>query len=163
DELAFREAMARPDPCWQLEQADRCEREHQWFAAAFHLGQALHCRPQRSLYRRRGHAWAEQGRWGEAQADYAEAAGQDMSDPEAWRLLALVELALGHEEAHHRACTSLLDRFDRPLPSLAALPFGAAPGEPLGQSALILAAAGALRDRAAAGGLLARACVLRPT
>src|SRR5262249_61119520 len=73
EELAFREAMARPDPFWHQEQAERCERERQWFAAAFHLGQALQSRPDAALYRRRGHALAEQGPREGARADYARA------------------------------------------------------------------------------------------
>ena len=36
DELIYREAKAKLDPCWRREQAAKAEAEQAWFAVAFH-------------------------------------------------------------------------------------------------------------------------------
>jgi hypothetical protein len=45
DEVAYRRWVTRLRPDWHLEEAGRHEKEHQWFAAAFHLAQLLNAGP----------------------------------------------------------------------------------------------------------------------
>jgi len=52
-ELAYRQAMARLDPFWQEEQAERQAQTGQWFAATFHLDRLLQARPDDALARYR--------------------------------------------------------------------------------------------------------------
>jgi tetratricopeptide (TPR) repeat protein len=59
---------------WREQQAAAAEREGSWFAAAFHLTQLLRRTPRDvSLLDRRGRAYAEQGKWPQARADFARA------------------------------------------------------------------------------------------
>jgi predicted Zn-dependent protease len=54
-------------------QIHECETEGRWFSAAVLLGQQIRQDPEdATLYCRRGHAYAEQGKRKEAAADFAE-------------------------------------------------------------------------------------------
>jgi WD40 repeat protein len=59
---------------WREQQADDAEAQHEWFAAAFHLGFLIDREPNNAALRcRRGLAYAGQGRWPEALRDFAAA------------------------------------------------------------------------------------------
>jgi hypothetical protein len=137
DTLAFREAMARLDPIWQLEQANRCEWEQQWFAAAFHLDQALRARPEPALRLRRARARAELGRWDDARADFTLATARWPDWPDSWRGLALIHLALNQPDAYRQTSARFLERVAHPPEAAAVgLALGPAPGDALGRAAL---------------------------
>jgi WD40 repeat protein/tetratricopeptide (TPR) repeat protein len=124
DELGFRAAMARLDPIWQEEQAQQCERAGQWFAAAFHLGQALAAWPDEPLlHLRRGRAWAELGRWQAARDEFARAVELAPEQGNAWRGLALAELGLERREAYREACGRFVQSFAHPEDAVVALLF----------------------------------------
>jgi tetratricopeptide (TPR) repeat protein len=163
DELAFREAMARPDPFWQRDQADRREQERQWFAAAFHLGQALLSWPDdAALLRRRGQALAEQGLWQDARDNFARAVERTPNDSEAWDGLAVTELVLGHEDRYRQGCDQLLQRFGQPPQTAAAALLGAAPGDAWGAAARGWLLTKTLPNLAASRAALFRTGTLRP-
>jgi WD40 repeat protein/serine/threonine protein kinase len=131
DELAYRQAMGRLDPIWQEEQAARCERDRQWFAAAFHLDQALAARPDSPLHGRRGQPRAELGRWEEARADFARAVEEGPDQPDAWRCLALTQLLLKQTEEHRQTCARFLEHFRfPPEAAVVGLVFGTAAPDP---------------------------------
>jgi putative DNA primase/helicase len=163
DELAFREAQARPDPVWHEEQAARCEQAGQWFAAVFHFDQALAARPAEPLHLRRGRARAElaraePGRWEDARADFARAVDQQPDEPDAWRGLALTQLMLNQPDAYRQTCARFLDRFAFPPEAVAAgVAFGPAADDPFTRAALARSADPLLAARRSA----ARAAVLR--
>ncbi len=138
DDLAGRQAMAQPDAFWQHVQADRYEREGQWFAAAVHLDLSIAARPEVPLFVRRGRARAELGRWDEARTDFARATEEQSGDPIGWRGLALTHLALGHPDDYRRTCDRFLERFARPPQAVAVmLALGTAPHDPFSRTALI--------------------------
>jgi Flp pilus assembly protein TadD len=94
----------------QEQQAYLAESEKNWFAAAFHLGQLLSRDPENAaLWRRRGRAFAEQDRWSEAAANFAEAHRMQPSDS---GHLYRQGLALfgGGDEAGYRAVSSTMFR-----------------------------------------------------
>jgi WD40 repeat protein len=129
DELAFRAGMARLDPFWQEEQDMRCERDGQWFAAAFHLGQLLQPRPDDPLPRlRRAWAWAEAGRWQDAHDDFARLVELMPDQGLTWHALALTELALNQPKRYRQTCDQFFRHFDHPPEAVAVgLIFGSSP------------------------------------
>ena len=159
DELAFRHAMARPDPAWQDEQAARYEKASQWFAAAFHLNQALTAQPDRPLHLRRGRARAELGHWAEASADFAQAVAQQPGEPDGWRGLALAQLAMKQPDESRQTCGRFLERFAHPTEAAAvwlAIPLSAY--APLGPASV----AWAVSPLVAVRRLAVRTAVLQP-
>jgi WD40 repeat protein/serine/threonine protein kinase len=158
EEMAFREAVARPDPAWQEEQAVRYEQERQWFAAAVHLDQILAAHPEAPLHARRGRARAELGRWEDARADFARAVAEQPDDPDAWHGLALTQLALQQPADYRQTCARTLEHFAHP-PEAAAVGqvLGSAVADPFSRAALALSADPLLVARRSA----ARTAVLR--
>src|SRR5206468_3788729 len=71
------ERAARADQAaltWHHDAAATSATDRQWLAAVFHLNYLLAAQPDRAdLYARRGQALAEQGRWDQAGADFAQA------------------------------------------------------------------------------------------
>jgi WD40 repeat protein/tRNA A-37 threonylcarbamoyl transferase component Bud32/tetratricopeptide (TPR) repeat protein len=163
DELAFRTAMARLDPFWQEEQAERCEQAGQWFAAAFHLGQLLRARPDDPQVRlRHGLASAELGRWQEAREDFARLVGRRPDEAAAWRGLALTELAMNRPDAYRQTCRQFLQRFEHP-PEAAAVGqlFGSPPWNALAAAGLSQVSQANVPSLIAARREVVRACVLQ--
>jgi WD40 repeat protein/serine/threonine protein kinase/tetratricopeptide (TPR) repeat protein len=162
DELAFREAQARPDPAWHDDRAAACEQAGQWFAAAFHLDQALAALPNAPLHQRRGRVRAELGRWEDARADFARAVAEQPGEPDAWRGLALTQLALNRFDDARQTCTRFLDGFAHgPQAATIGLTFGPAALDPLGQAVLIRVAGPRLEALLAARAAAARTAMLR--
>lgn len=112
DELAFRQAMARPDVTWHKQQASRFEESGDWFAAAFHLDQVLTAQPTLQLYLHRGRARAELSRWDAARADFDRAVADHPDQPDAWRGLALTQLALKQPDAYRQTCARFVELAD---------------------------------------------------
>jgi WD40 repeat protein len=97
---------------WREQQADGAEAQRQWFAAAFHLGFLIGREPDSAaLYRRRGDAYAEQGKWKEALADFLVAAGKEPMQAGHGYRRGLALLAAGDEAAYRTLCGELLRRF----------------------------------------------------
>jgi WD40 repeat protein/serine/threonine protein kinase len=160
--IAFREALARPDPIWQEDQAARYERDRQWFAAAFHLDQALTARPDTALHGRRGRARAELSHWEEARADFARAVEEEPDQPDVWRGLALTQLLLKQPEGHRQTCARFLERFrSRPENVAIGLAFARAFHDPLAGVVLVRLAAPLLQPLLTARRSAARTVVLR--
>jgi tetratricopeptide (TPR) repeat protein len=75
------------------------------------------------LFRRRGRALAEQGRWDEAVADLGQAINSDKRDfytSRTWYELAVARLALGDQEGYRETCADMLDKFGETENSLIA-------------------------------------------
>jgi WD40 repeat protein/serine/threonine protein kinase/tetratricopeptide (TPR) repeat protein len=162
EDLALSQALAQPDPIWQEEQAARCERERQWFAAAFHLDQALTARPNSPLHGRRGRAWAELGHWEQARADFARAVAEEPDQPNAWRGLAVTQLLLKQPEEHRQTCARFLERFRFPPEAFAVgMAFGPAAQNPLASVMLAGLTDPLLQPLLTARRLAARTAVLR--
>jgi tetratricopeptide (TPR) repeat protein len=163
DELAFSAAQARLDPYWQDEQAGRCEQSGQWFGVAFHLDRAVSAWPRRpSLLLRRGRALAELGRWEKARDDFARAAEQIPEEPEAWRGLALSELALNRPDAYRGTCRRFVERWGRSTEvAVMGLLFSSTPGNAPGLAGLTWEAVNGTPARVAACRATARTCVLQ--
>jgi tetratricopeptide (TPR) repeat protein len=155
--------MARPDPIWQRDQASRYEKERQWFATAFHLGQALRSWPDDAvLIRRRAKALAEQGLWQDARDDFARAAERAPDDSAAWDGQTMTELALGHEDRYRQGCDELLRRFGQPPQTVAVTLLGAAPGDAWGAAARARLLKDTLTQLASSRAGVFRTCTWRP-
>jgi tetratricopeptide (TPR) repeat protein len=102
-----RQADAELALSWHLRQATECEQGRDRFAAAFH-------------HARRGRAFAEEGRWGEAVEEFARAADLDASDAGHIRRQAWALLAGGDQQGYRQLCVRLRRDFgDKPEPSIA--------------------------------------------
>jgi eukaryotic-like serine/threonine-protein kinase len=102
----------RPD--WYSSQAAQFEAAGEWFAAAWHLGRVLDGDLKNgTVLARRAWAHAEDGQWGKAEVDSAQAValGQDVAALEEnhWRL-AWLRAHLGDAEERRRVCARLLER-----------------------------------------------------
>src|SRR5262249_36320251 len=105
EERAARAASAAR--AWHRDAAAASGKQRQWFAAAFHLGQLLAARPvEAELYRRRGRAFAELGRWDRADADYAQAIARGARGANLWYGQALLRLRAGDRAGYRTACTN---------------------------------------------------------
>jgi tetratricopeptide (TPR) repeat protein len=170
-ELDRRRLRTASDPGWHEQEASRRETStlwrpaRWWGAAAWHLDRLVAGRPDDpSLRQRRGEALAELGRWAEARADFAAVARAKPDDREAWRNLALAELAEGRADAYRETVSEVLRRFSRPPGALpVGLTFAAAPGDLLGRLVVpALSRKTRLLDEARAQARIVRTCLLRP-
>jgi tetratricopeptide (TPR) repeat protein len=96
------------------QQANSAEAAGQWFTAAFHLGHLIQRDSNNpDFYRRRGHAYAEQGKWKESLADFSRAC--ELQQDDAWHgyRCGLALLAGGDEEGYRKACTRILQQFGK--------------------------------------------------
>jgi hypothetical protein len=102
EELLVRRGLTRFDPFWHREEAQRCEQEKHWPAAAFHLEQSLSVSPaDADLATRLVQALS---RVTEQQPDAASA----------WRRLALAQVQAGQPDAFARTCRQMQQRFRVP-------------------------------------------------
>jgi Flp pilus assembly protein TadD len=113
---AWREALQREkireDLAWHDREAESSLQSGQWFAAVFHLNPLVKAQPDQSRhFLRRGRAYAEQGQWKKAGADFARAIRLKETKPEPWTGLALLRLQTADLAGYHQACARLLDRF----------------------------------------------------
>src|SRR5262249_43553836 len=93
EELAYRRALAAPDPARHAWEAAEAERAGNWFAVLFHADRAEQAgRRDHPLFLTRGRAHAEQGAWYKARADFARAAALAPEDVAGWQQRALAEL-----------------------------------------------------------------------
>jgi tetratricopeptide (TPR) repeat protein len=93
--------------------------------------------PAPTLHLRRGSARAELGRWDDARADFALAVARLHDRPDAWRGLALTQLALGQPDGYRQTLARFLARFAHPPEAtVVGLAFGPAPGDPISRAAL---------------------------
>jgi tetratricopeptide (TPR) repeat protein len=113
--------MEKRWPAWHRQQAAECERDRNWFAAAFHLGRLLETEPGQPLLRaRRGRALLELGRTDRGLADLTHPGVAGSSDWQALSWHARACLVAGDTAGYRRACARLLERFDQtPDPGLA--------------------------------------------
>jgi eukaryotic-like serine/threonine-protein kinase len=118
EELAYRRAMARPDPRWHEEQAARWEKAGQGFAAAFHRRQARGTRSEPAQLLQQAQARAESGQWNQAQKYLEQAmrwleapSREDANLPNAARLSA--DQRLEFEELRRKVEALLNDRTAR--------------------------------------------------
>jgi WD40 repeat protein/serine/threonine protein kinase len=128
-ELAYRRALGRPDPAWHEEEASRCERAGRFSAAIYH------------------HLWAAALRGPASNPrDYANA----------WRRLALCQLAAGQEAVYRQTCRDILTWFgpDAEARAVAHLVSASVSPYPLPLPGIDLA----LQER----GAVLRVCLLRP-
>jgi WD40 repeat protein/tRNA A-37 threonylcarbamoyl transferase component Bud32/tetratricopeptide (TPR) repeat protein len=96
------------------QEATECEREQQWFAAAFHLTRLIEGKPgDGELRRRRADAYLELGRWKAAVTDYAKALELGAHSPGAWSRYAWLCWSLGDQSGYRKGCTGLLERYGR--------------------------------------------------
>jgi hypothetical protein len=71
EEVAYRRALAAPDPAWHAWEAAQAERAGNWFAVLFHADRAERAgRRDHHLFLTRGRAHAEQGVWDKTCADF---------------------------------------------------------------------------------------------
>jgi WD40 repeat protein len=141
EELAYRRALAAPDPARHAWEAAQAERAGQWFAVVFHADRAERAgRRDPSLYWSRGRAHAERGAWDQARADFGRAIALAPEDVAGWQCLALANLGAGRTDAYRETCSRLLDIL-QPMPEipLATYLLNPAPGKAWG-SALVLTA-----------------------
>ncbi len=99
---------------WHDREAQGCERNGRWAAAAFHLGRLIDGRPGDARpYSRRAWAWAQLGEWEKAASASARAValGLDATDldGEGWRP-AWLRYHFAGEREYARLCRSMLDR-----------------------------------------------------
>jgi Tol biopolymer transport system component len=74
-EARARRTAAQVVPAWRYRELENCERNKQWFAAAFHLGELIRDEPANAaLYSRRANAYTQLGQADRATADRARAA-----------------------------------------------------------------------------------------
>jgi tetratricopeptide (TPR) repeat protein len=118
EEVAFRRALAAPDPARYAWEAAQAERTGQWFAVLFHADWAERAgRRDAPLLLTRGRAHAERGAWDKARADFGQAAALSPEDVEGWRRLALANLKARRTDAYRETCGRLLD-FLQPTPEV---------------------------------------------
>jgi WD40 repeat protein/tRNA A-37 threonylcarbamoyl transferase component Bud32/tetratricopeptide (TPR) repeat protein len=140
-ELAYRRALAAPDPDRHAWEAAQAEQAGQWFAAVFHADRAERAgRRDHPLFLTRGRAHAERGAWDKARADFGRAAALAPEDVEGWRRLALANLAAGRMGAYRETCGRLL-AFLQPSPEvpLATFLLNPAPGNAWGTAPVLKA------------------------
>jgi tetratricopeptide (TPR) repeat protein len=95
-------------------QAEECERQWHWFAAAFHLTRWLDREPTDGLlHARRGRAYAELGEWTKAAPDYAKAIELGVRTQSVWLRHAWLRLAIGDGDGYRHSCTRLLQHFGK--------------------------------------------------
>jgi tetratricopeptide (TPR) repeat protein len=112
EELAYRQALSRSDTGWHRSMAGEAERTGQTFAVVFHLDRVAEAGGAvTDLYRRRGLARAQLGRWDQAAADYAEQLKLDPSNQWCWYQSAALRLQIGDAEGYRHACREMLDQF----------------------------------------------------
>jgi tetratricopeptide (TPR) repeat protein len=155
DELGFRQAMARLDPFWHREQADRHEKAGDWFAAVFHLNRLLEVQPADAELRQR------------RAKVVAAAVAKDSKDWLALAAHARLCLAAGDRAGYRKACATLAQASaakDGPHPADVARLCSLAPEavkdlDPLVRKAAKRAAdkRASPTDRTILGGLLVRA------
>jgi hypothetical protein len=95
EELAYRRALAAPDPARHAWEAAQAERAGQPFAVLFHLDRA-------------GCAHAERGEWDKARAHFGRVTAMEPNDLGGWRRLALANLGAGRTDAYRDTCGRLL-------------------------------------------------------
>ena len=104
---------------WRWREATACAAAGAWPGAVMHLDALIKAEPnsqdplwkRQRLWRLRGDAQAELGRWQQGAPDFAKAIEQDAGDPNPQIGLALVHLAGGDIDDYRRACTRLLRDF----------------------------------------------------
>jgi WD40 repeat protein len=118
EELAYRRALAAPNPTRHAWEAAQAEQAGQWFAVLFHADRAERAgRRDHPLFLTRGRAHAERGAWDKARADFGRATALAPEDIEGWRRMALAHLGAGRTDAYRQACGRLLDFF-QPTPEV---------------------------------------------
>jgi uncharacterized protein with WD repeat len=134
EERADRQALARSDPGWHRWMASQAEWTGQPFTVVFHLDRLAEAgHADTDLYRRRGLARAELGRWDQATADLGRAVE---GTPEAEQMallhfLAVTQIGAGQSEAYQRTCRRMRAHLDRDSDAqLAAGLVSLAPGTP---------------------------------
>jgi hypothetical protein len=136
EELAYRRALAAPDPARHAWEAAEAERAGRWFAVLFHADRAERDgRRDKPLYLTRGRAHAERGEWDKARADFGRVTAMETSDLGGWRYLALANLGAGRPDAYREVCGRLPD-FLQPTPEapLAAYLLQPVPGHAWGRA-----------------------------
>jgi tetratricopeptide (TPR) repeat protein len=164
EELAYRRALAAPDPARHAWEAAQAEWAGRWFAVVFHADRAERAgRSDYPLYWTRGRAHAEQGAWDKARADFGRATALAPGNIEGWRLLALADLGAGRTGAYRETCGRLLD-FLRPTPEvpLAAYLLDPAPGSACGRARALKSWQDGLPRRQQEQRLAIRPAVVRP-
>ncbi len=116
-----RRDLADVEKRWRLSharQADACEKERRWFAAAHHLKHLAARAPadlglRARYFKARGEWHAEAGQWDDALADFGAAARARPGD--AWLRYpeGLCLLGKGDRAGHLRACARMLDDFGK--------------------------------------------------
>src|SRR5262249_1429217 len=97
---------------WHHDSLGKAEEAENWPTAIRHLDYLLTVSPVDPVLRfRRGHAWAELGKWRKAQADLAAARDGGPHDVRCWYLGAVVHLAQGDRAGYRRLCRDMLARF----------------------------------------------------
>jgi Flp pilus assembly protein TadD len=99
---------------WHRQEAETCERERQWFGAAFHLSHLMDLQPEPGrLHARRARAYGQLGLWQKATRDYTKATATAPNDSWLAQEHAGVLLLCGDTEGYRRFCALLLQRFGR--------------------------------------------------
>jgi WD40 repeat protein/tetratricopeptide (TPR) repeat protein len=164
EELAYRRALAAPDPARHAWEAAQAEQADQWFAALFHADRAERAgRREQALYLTRGRAHAERGAWDRARADFGRATALAPEDREGWRRLALADLGAGRTDAYRATCARVLG-FLQPAPeaALASYLLTPSPGNAWAAAPLRRAWQDSLLRRQQEQRQVARPAVIRP-
>ncbi|MBM3458000.1 MAG: WD40 repeat domain-containing protein, partial [Armatimonadetes bacterium] len=105
-------APGSPRPSSFAVLAEIAERERDWEAATFHLGEWLRREPDDyRLYERRGHAHAERAAWKAAVEDFNAAIGAGAGERLLWYHRALALLARGDLAGYRQNCEEMFQRF----------------------------------------------------
>jgi tetratricopeptide (TPR) repeat protein len=148
-ELAYRRALAAPDPARHAWEAAQAERARQWFGVLFHADRAERAgRRDEPLYQTRCRAHAERREWDKALADFGRAIAIQPNDLRGWSALALANLGAGRMDTYRKTCGRLLD-FLQPTPEvpLATFLLNPAPGHAWGAALALKAWQDALPRR----------------
>jgi tetratricopeptide (TPR) repeat protein len=148
EELAYRRALAAPDPARHAREAAEAERAGQPFAVLFHLDRA-------------GRAHAERGEWDQARAHFERVTAMQPNDLGGWRRLALANLGAG-QISDRDTCGRLLD-FLQPTPEvlLATFLLNPAPNNAWGAALVLKAWQDSLPRRRQEQRLVVRPAVVR--
>jgi tetratricopeptide (TPR) repeat protein/glucose/arabinose dehydrogenase len=97
---------------WHRQSVEEAGGPWQWSAAIQHLSPLIEAEPdQETLRRERGAAYAELGRWREAEADFAKATELAPNKFYAWFCRTLLQLAMGNASGYRRMCAEMVRRF----------------------------------------------------
>jgi WD40 repeat protein/Flp pilus assembly protein TadD len=97
---------------WHEREALSAHRDHQWFAALFHLNQLMEASPAEGwMYDHRGHAHANLGQWNRAADDYAKAVELMPNTCQIREFYSLILLRNGDIEGCRKACAAMFERF----------------------------------------------------